>query len=84
MQEKQFFGHPRGLATFFFTEFWERFSFYGLRGLLLLYLMTPKDLGGMGMLQEEGASLLGDYLFLIYAIYLSNLFINKIVDIKLI
>lgn len=37
-QEKQWFGHPPGLATLFFTEMWERFSFYGMRSLLVLYL----------------------------------------------
>jgi len=36
--EKQFFGHPRGLATLFFTEMWERFSYYGMRGFLILYM----------------------------------------------
>ncbi len=35
---KGFFGHPRGLAVLFFTEMWERFSYYGMRGLLILYL----------------------------------------------
>ena len=33
-----FFGHPRGLATLFFTELWERFSYYGMRALLVLYM----------------------------------------------
>ncbi len=36
--ERQFFGHPRGLATLFFTEMWERFSYYGMRGFLILYM----------------------------------------------
>ncbi len=36
--EKRFFGHPRGLATLFFTEMWERFSYYGMRGFLILYM----------------------------------------------
>ncbi len=38
MSERTFFGHPRGLAVLFFAEMWERFSFYGMRGLLILYL----------------------------------------------
>ncbi len=38
---KTFFGHPRGLATLFMTEMWERFSFYGMRALLVLYLVAP-------------------------------------------
>jgi POT family proton-dependent oligopeptide transporter len=36
--ERSFFGHPRGLATLFFTEMWERFSYYGMRGFLILYM----------------------------------------------
>ena len=40
--EKTFFGHPRGLATLFMTEMWERFSFYGMRALLPLYLIAPR------------------------------------------
>lgn len=38
--EKTFFGHPRGLATLFMTEMWERFSFYGMRALLTIYLIS--------------------------------------------
>ena len=42
--EKTFFGHPRGLATLFMTEMWERFSYYGMRALLPLYLLAPNGL----------------------------------------
>ncbi|MFE4715780.1 peptide MFS transporter [Streptomyces sp. NPDC056728] len=42
---KTFFGHPRGLATLFMTEMWERFSYYGMRALLPLYLVAPEGLG---------------------------------------
>ena len=41
-----FFGHPRGLSTLFFTEMWERFSYYGMRALLLLYMTAPLAAGG--------------------------------------
>ena len=37
-QDRAFFGHPRGLSTLFFTEMWERFGYYGMRALLVLYL----------------------------------------------
>src|SRR5436305_14737148 len=37
--ERRFFGHPRGLATLFFTEMWERFSYYGMRAFLILYMV---------------------------------------------
>src|SRR3989440_2745450 len=36
--DRGFFGHPRGLSTLFFTEMWERFSYYGMRGFLILYM----------------------------------------------
>ena len=42
--DTSFFGHPRGLATLFFTEMWERFSYYGMRALLLLYMVSPTGL----------------------------------------
>ncbi len=38
IDDRGFFGHPRGLSTLFFTEFWERFSFYGMKALLILYM----------------------------------------------
>ena len=41
VQDRSFFGHPRGLSTLFFTEMWERFSYYGMRALLLLYMVAP-------------------------------------------
>ena len=43
-----FFGHPRGLATLFFTELWERFSYYGMRALLILFMTAPVAAGGLG------------------------------------
>ena len=39
--DRKFFGHPRGLSTLFFTEMWERFSYYGMRAFLILYMTTP-------------------------------------------
>ena len=41
--QRTFFGHPAGLSTLFFTEFWERFSYYGMRALLVLYLVAPPN-----------------------------------------
>ena len=40
--DRAFFGHPRGLSTLFFTEMWERFSYYGMRALLLLFMTAPR------------------------------------------
>ena len=41
-------GHPRGLSTLFFTEMWERFSYYGMRAFLILYMTTSVAQGGLG------------------------------------
>ena len=46
--DNSFFGHPRGLATLFFTEMWERFSFYGGRGILILFMTAAVTTGGLG------------------------------------
>jgi POT family proton-dependent oligopeptide transporter len=61
MSEKQFFGHPRGLATLFFTEMWERFSFYGGQALLILFMTAAVADGGMGMSAVTAASVYGLY-----------------------
>ena len=47
--DKGFFGHPRGLSTLFFTEMWERFSYYGIRALLILFMTAAVDQHGMGL-----------------------------------
>jgi POT family proton-dependent oligopeptide transporter len=59
--DKGFFGHPRGLSTLFFTEMWERFSYYGMRAILLLYMTAAVSAGGMGLSAEEGAAIYGLY-----------------------
>jgi proton-dependent oligopeptide transporter, POT family len=46
--DRRFFGHPRGLATLFFTEMWERFSYYGMRAILILFMTAPLSAGGLG------------------------------------
>ena len=48
-RDRGFFGHPLGLANLFFTEMWERFSYYGMRAFLIFYLAAPKENGGQGM-----------------------------------
>lgn len=67
IEEKQWFGHPRGLATCFFTEMWERFSYYGMRALLILYMVAPVDKGGLAFSTEKGASIYGWYTMGVYA-----------------
>jgi POT family proton-dependent oligopeptide transporter len=61
MASATFFGHPKGLSTLFFTEMWERFSYYGMRALLLLYLTAAVSAGGMGLSAEDGAAIYGLY-----------------------
>ncbi|UXP31847.1 peptide MFS transporter [Reichenbachiella agarivorans] len=66
MKGKEIFGHPRGLAVLFFTEMWERFSYYGMRGLLVLYLVDDIATGGFGWSQVEALSLYGTYTMMVY------------------
>jgi POT family proton-dependent oligopeptide transporter len=56
-----FFGHPRGLSTLFFTEMWERFSYYGMRAFLMLYMVAPASAGGLGFADRDAASIYGTY-----------------------
>ncbi len=57
----EWFGHPRGLSTLFFTEMWERFSYYGMRGLLILFLVATVQSGGFGMTDTKAAAIYGLY-----------------------
>jgi proton-dependent oligopeptide transporter, POT family len=59
--DRRFFGHPRGLSTLFFTEMWERFSYYGMRAFLILYMTTPVIAGGLGMADSDATSIYGTY-----------------------
>ncbi|MFF3347620.1 oligopeptide:H+ symporter [Streptomyces sp. NPDC002779] len=61
--EKTFFGHPRGLATLFMTEMWERFSYYGMRALLPLYLVAP---GGLHLDAATATAIYSVYVSLVY------------------
>ncbi len=60
------FGHPKGLSTLFFTEFWERFSFYGIRGILVLYMTAGTEIGGLGFSIAKATAIYGWYLMLVY------------------
>ena len=57
----QWFGHPRGLSTLFFTEMWERFSYYGMRAFLILYMTASVANGGLGFDDRHAASVYGNY-----------------------
>lgn len=67
-----FFGHPRGLSTLFFTELWERFSYYGMRALLVLF-MTSEAIGnnpGLGFSVGKATAIYGLYTFFVYVLSL--------------
>jgi POT family proton-dependent oligopeptide transporter len=59
-------GHPPGLATLFFVEMWERFSYYGMRAILVLYAVALPAQGGLGFTTQEAASLYGTYTMAVY------------------
>jgi proton-dependent oligopeptide transporter, POT family len=65
-----FFGHPRGLSTLFFSEMWERFSYYGMRGFLLLYMTAAVGTGGMGLDAATAAPIYGMYTSAVYLLSL--------------
>jgi POT family proton-dependent oligopeptide transporter len=65
--DTRFFGHPRGLSTLFFTEMWERFSYYGMRALLILFMTAPVAAGGLGFDTAKAGP--------IYALYVSSVYL---------
>ena len=67
---KTFFGHPRGLTTLFFTEMWERFSYYGMRALLLLFMVAAVENGGMGLEDKTATAIYGLYTMFVYLLAL--------------
>src|SRR2546421_5413926 len=54
-------GHPRGLTTLFFTEMWERFSYYGMRAILFLYMTTALAKGGLAFDTPYAGLIMGTY-----------------------
>src|SRR5215213_5419020 len=69
-QDTRFFGHPRGLSTLFFTEMWERFSYYGMRALLILFMTAPVAAGGLGFDTARAGP--------IYALYVSSVYLLSV------
>ena len=61
-----FFGHPKGLQTLFFTEMWERFSYYGMRAILILFMTTPSTKGGLGLGVADAGAIYGIYTSMVY------------------
>src|SRR5690554_4781224 len=68
--DRGFFGHPAGLSTLFFTEMWERFSYYGMRAILILFMTTPAARDGLGLNVEESAAIYGLYTAAVYLLTL--------------
>lgn len=66
IDDKMVFGHPAGLLVLFFTEMWERFSYYGMRALLTVFLVSEIAKGGWGWNNEEAMSLYKWYTSLVY------------------
>ena len=66
--QQQTFGHPTGLYVLFFTEMWERFSYYGMRGILVLYMATSATAidPGLGWSNKDAIWLYGWYTMLVY------------------
>jgi POT family proton-dependent oligopeptide transporter len=64
--DKGFLGHPRGLSTLFFTEMWERFSYYGLRPLLVLFMSAALADGGFGFERGQASAIVGIYAACVY------------------
>lgn len=69
---EEWFGHPRGLSTLFFTEMWERFSYYGMRALLVLFMTAPlaSENGGFGFPDGQATAIYGLYTFFVYVLSL--------------
>lgn len=63
---RELFGHPRGLATLFFTEMWERFGFYGMRAILILFMTADVAKGGLGFDVAKAGVIYGVYTAMVY------------------
>jgi proton-dependent oligopeptide transporter, POT family len=73
MNNLTLFGHPRGLFVLFFTEMWERFSYYGMRAILLLFMVAKVQdgsMGGMGLSDAEAGAIYGLYVSSVYLLSL--------------
>src|ERR1700716_1023611 len=63
---RSFFGHPVGLSTLFFTEMWERFSYYGIRPMLVLFMSAALASGGFGFDRQTASSIVGIFARSVY------------------
>ena len=65
-ESRGFFGHPTGLSTLFFTEMWERFSYYGIRPLLVIFMSAALADGGFGIERPQASAIVGIYAASVY------------------
>src|SRR5579883_1413859 len=65
-QDTRFFGHPRGLSTLFFLEMWERFSYYGMRAILILFMTASASRAGLAFSDSKAGAIYGMYTALVY------------------
>jgi len=70
--DTSFFGHPRGLATLFFTEMWERYSYYGTRALLILFMVAPATTGGLAFSVVKAGAIYSVYAAMVYLLCLAG------------
>jgi POT family proton-dependent oligopeptide transporter len=68
--DTRFFGHPLGLSTLFFTEMWERFSYYGMRAILILFMTAQLMNGGLGMDKTTAGAIYGIFTASVYLLSL--------------
>lgn len=69
-QDTRFFGHPRGLSTLFFIEMWERFSYYGMRAILILFMTAKADRLGLNFSDSKAGAIYGMYTAMVYLLSL--------------
>src|SRR5215470_1723076 len=77
LAQREVFGQPRGLFTLFFTEMWERFTFYGMRAILILFMVDAASHGGLAIDDHTASSTYGLYLA---GGYLMSLFGGYVAD----
>ena len=65
-RDTRFLGHPRGLSVLFFTEMWERFSYYGMRAILILFMTASVGTGGLGFDAATAGAIYGTYVSMVY------------------
>ncbi len=69
-EDREVLGHPRGLITLFFTEMWERLSYYGMRALLVLFMTDQVVNGGMALTDAQATAIYGIYTAAVYLVAL--------------